>query len=89
MFFSDYIMYSLIEFPNKDEGQKSEVEVVPHIWLEKKENKLSCYWPLIKTMKDISKAIKKCYPEKKWIKYNCRVLRTYGKYIITVLYVVL
>ncbi|XP_012220485.1 uncharacterized protein [Linepithema humile] len=63
-------MYSLIEFPMNC-GQKPEVEVVPNIWLDKKEETCYCFWPQTASTKQIRKAIEKCYlPEKNWIKYK-------------------
>lgn len=75
-------MYSVIEFQNED-GQTPEVEVVPHVWLERKEKIWYCHWPVAISTKEIRKAIEKCYlPEKMWNTYNCRVLHTYGKSIL-------
>lgn len=73
-------MYSLIEFPENN-GQEAEVEVVPDIWLEQKNEKWYCFWPRTTSTKQIRKAIEKRYlPEKNWTSYNCRLLHTYGKF---------
>lgn len=74
------IMYSLIEFPSNN-GEKSEVEVVPNIWLKIEDEKWYCFWPKTISTKQIRKAIEKRYmPEKNWASYNCRLLHTCGKF---------
>lgn len=84
-FLFQFIMYSLIEFESKY-GQKPEVEVVPDIWLEKEGKIWYCFWPNTITIKQIRKAIEKQYlPEETWIKYKCRILHTYGKFLVSVL----
>jgi hypothetical protein len=78
--FRIHIMYSLIEFP-MDDGQKPEVEVVPNIWLENKDESWNCYWPQAISTIQIRKVIEKCHsPQVNWLKFKCRVLRTYGKF---------
>lgn len=73
-------MYSLIEFP-MDDGQKPEVEVVPNIWLENKDESWNCFWPQAISTIQIRKAIEKCHsPQVNWLKFKCRVLRTYGNF---------
>jgi len=80
--FFQLTMYSLIEFL-LDNGQKPEVEVVPNVWLYEKEGKWYCLWPQTMPKKLIRKAIEKAYlPKEDWVKYNCRLLHTCGKFFL-------